>query len=328
MSHVVTLGEILLRLTTPGYARFAQADRFQAHFGGAEANVAVAIAQLGGRSSFVSRVPHHEIGRRAVEELQRHGVETHDVIRGGDRLGTYYLETGASQRPSKVIYDRAHSSFAEAEPSEFIWAETLRPAYWFHWSGITPAISEKCAQVARDAASAAKTAGIIVSFDLNYRSHLWSTTQAEATLVPLMKYVDICVCGAAEAATILGVEGEDDERIARALVTRYGFRIVVIPQRQSISASTTQFGGLIFTDGMCHRAIRREITIIDRVGAGDAMTGALIYSLLRGDDPQVAIEFAVAAGVLKHTIPGDFPLFSLGEVEALASGRDGGRIQR
>jgi 2-dehydro-3-deoxygluconokinase len=328
MSLLVTFGELLLRLTTPGHERFAQATRLAVDFGGAEANVAVMVAQLGGQASFVTKLPDHEIGQRAVDELQRHGVYTPHIVRGGGRIGLYYLEQGASQRASKVIYDRAHSALAEADPHDFSWPAILEGAAWFHWSGITAALSPACVEMLAEATATARAAGIKVSFDLNYRAKLWTPERAAAVLVPLMKHVDVCIVGEGEAASVFDTEAVSDELLAAALAGKFGFGTVCIPQRQASSASSTSFGALLYTNGASHRSRRHEITIVDRVGAGDALTGGLIFALMRGDAPAEAVEFAAAAGALKHTVPGDFPLLNLAEVAALAGGRDGGRVLR
>lgn len=328
MSLVVTFGEIMLRLTTPGHSRFAQATELEVTFGGAEANVAVGIAQLGGQASFVTKLPDHELGQRAVDELQRCGVYTPHIVRGGPRLGTYYLEQGASQRPGKVLYDRAGSSIATAAESDFNWPAILEGATWFHWSGITPALSPTCAKIVEAASACARSMGAAVSFDMNFRAKLWSSEKASEVLTPLMKHVDICICGRGEATSVFGVEADSDEAASAILADRFGFRTVAIPQRQSASASTARFGALLRVGEDVFQSRRHEITVVDRVGTGDAFTSGLIYSLLRGSDPADALELAVAAGVLSHTIPGDFPLFSLAEVEALAGGADGGRVQR
>lgn len=328
MSHVVTFGEIMLRLTTPGHSRFAQATELEVTFGGAEANVAVAIAQLGGEAAFVSKLPAHELGQRAVDELQRCGVYTSHIVRGGERLGLYFLEQGASQRAGKVIYDRAGSALAAADPAEFEWDAIFEGADWFHWSGITPALSPACAAMVQQAAAAAKARGLTVSFDMNFRAKLWSPARAALVLTPLMEHVDVCICGASEAESVFGIDADTDETIAWRLAERFGFKAVAVPQRQSASASVTRFGALLWVGGEVFTSRRHEITVVDRVGTGDAFTGALIFSLLRDAAPADALEFAVAAGVLAHTIPGDFPLFSLAEVQALADGADGGRVQR
>jgi len=328
MSHVVTFGEIMLRLTTPGHERFAQAKELEVSFGGAEANVAVAIAQLGGEASFVTKLPDHELGQRVIDELQRCSVYTPHIRRGGERLGVYFLEQGASQRPGKVIYDRAGSSIATADASEFDWPAILEGADWFHWSGITPALSQACTKAVEAASACARSKGITVSFDMNFRAKLWSPERAAEVLTPLMQNVDVCTCGRGEAASVFDVDEGGDEDTAAALADRFGFRVVAIPQRHSASASVTQFGALLWVEGETFRSRRHEVTVVDRVGTGDAFTGGLIFSLLRGDAPATALDFAVAAGVLAHTVPGDFPIFSLAEVEALAAGGDGGRVQR
>ena len=328
MSSVVTFGEIMLRLTTPGHQRFSQATHFEITPGGAEANVAVLIARLGGSAEFVTRLPAHELGDRTMDELRRHGVGTLHIVRGGERIGLYFLEQGASQRPGKVIYDRANSALAQASPRDFDWNAIFADKRWFHWSGITPALSRSAARIGEDACKAARRHGLTISFDMNYRAKLWTTKAAGAALRPLMKYVDLCVAGAGEARAILGAKGATDEAIAADLAKRFGFQTVAMTSRRGDTASATDWGALLFTKGKIWHSPRHDISIVDRVGSGDAFTGALIFSLLRGDAPQTALNFAVAASALKHTIPGDYALVSLAEVEALAAGGDGGRVQR
>lgn len=328
MPRVVTFGEIMLRLNTSAHERFSQATQFEAAYGGAEANVAVTLAQLGEPAAFVSRLPAHELGQRASDELRRHGVDVSKILRGGDRLGLYFVEHGASQRASRVLYDRANSAFSTADPGEFNWPKLLHGAEWLHWSGITPALSVNCVRMTTEALAAAKGARMKVSFDMNYRAKLWSPEDAAKTLIPLMSYVDVCICGSGEASAIFGIDAANDEDMAEALAQEFGFKTVMIPHRKATTADSTEFGGLLLEKEQIHLSPRHQITIVDRVGAGDAMTGGLIFSLLHGSSPQHTINFAVAAGVLKHTIPGDFALFSLGEIEGLAAGRDGGRIQR
>ena len=328
MPRVVTFGEIMLRLTPPGHQRIAQAASFEITFGGAEANVAVAIAQLGGRADYVTKLPKNEIAERALDELRRCGVGLQHVARGGERIGVYYLEQGASQRAGKVIYDRAHSAIATATPDDFPWERILEGARWFHWSGITPALSPAAASLTREACIAARRAGATVSFDMNYRSRLWTVAEAAAALLPLMQYVDVCVCGATEARDVFGIDGDSDAAIAAAMTQRFGFKTVGMSRRHSASASYTSWEATLFSDGESFASPRHEISVVDRVGAGDGFTGALIFALTRGDPPASAINFAAAAGALKHTIAGDFALLSLAEVEALAAGGDGGRVQR
>ena len=328
MSHVVTFGEIMFRLTTPGHQRFSQAAHFEITPGGAEANVAVLISRLGGSAEFVSRVPAHDIGQRAIDELRRHGVGTAHIARGGGRIGLYFLEQGASQRAGNVIYDRARSAITEVRPGDFDWARIFAGARWFHWSGITPALSRSAAEVSAEACRAARKRGLTVSFDINYRAKLWSTKAAGRVLRPLMPYVDLCVAGADEARSILGAKGGTDEEVAADLAERFGCKTVAMTSRSGGSASATNCGAMLFTKGRAYHSPRHEITLVDRVGSGDAFTGALIFSLMRGDAPQIAVNFAAAANALKHTIPGDFTLVSLAEVEALAAGGGGGRVRR
>ncbi len=333
MPHVLTFGEIMLRLTTPGFQRIAQAAHFEITFGGAEANVAVAIAQLGGSAGFLTRLPANEVADRAVAELRGLGVDVGGIVRGGERIGVYFLEQGASQRAGKVIYDRAHSSMAEVQPGDFDWDTLFAGARWFHWSGITPALSPAAAAVTAEACAVARRLGLTVSFDLNFRAKLWTPGQAGTALAPLMQHVDLCVTSVEEARAVFGIDPPDtgtspEERTAAQLAERFGFHTVALTQRHAASASSTRWGAVLWHGGQLFRSRQHEITIVDRVGAGDSFTGALIFSLLRRDEPQRAIEFAVAASCLKHTISGDYNRASLAEVEALASGGDGGRVQR
>lgn len=333
MSPVVTFGEIMLRLTPPGYLRLAQTPGFEITFGGAEANVAVTIAQLGGRANYVTRLPQNEVAQRAVDQLRGLGVGVEKIVRGGERIGVYFLEQGASQRAGKVIYDRAHSAIAEAQPGDFDWPAIFAGAEWFHWSGITPALSESAAAITAEACREAKRLGLTVSFDLNYRAKLWTRERAGAVLAPLMRHVDLCVTSVEEARTVFGLALDEaapnrEEDAARRLQERFGFGSVALTMRRADTASATSWGAMLFADGRAHASRRHEITIVDRVGAGDSFTGALIFALRRGDVPGRAIEFAVAASTLKHTISGDYCLVSLDEVEALAAGGGGGRVQR
>ena len=329
MSDVVTFGELMLRLTPPGRQRFAQTPQFEINFGGAEANVAVLIAQLGGSAEFVTRLPANAVAQRAINELRGLGVGTAHIARGGERIGVYYLEPGASQRPGKVIYDRTHSAIAEARVGEFDWEKIFAGARWFHFSGITPALSPAAAELTAEACAAAHRLGLTVSFDLNYRAKLWTREQAGAALCPLMQHVDLCVTSVEEARTVFGLDCDADPTDAAVKIRdRFDFKAVALTQRSGALACTTGWGAMLFTDGTAHFSRRHEIAVIDRVGAGDSFTGALIFSLLRGDAAAHAIEFAVAASALKHTIPGDYALLTLGEVEALAAGAGGGRVQR
>jgi 2-dehydro-3-deoxygluconokinase len=332
MPHVVTLGELMLRLTTPGHQRFSQADRFEITFGGAEANVAVMISQLGGSAEFITRLPANELGDRALDELRRCGVGTGRILRGGDRLGVYFLEQGVSQRPGKVIYDRAGSAMAKAEPGDLDWDTIFAGARWFHWSGITPALSDSAAAITAEACAAARRLGLTVRFDMNFRAKLWTPERACAVLSPLMQHVDLCVTSAEEARTVFGLEfpesADREAAAANALRDRFGFKTVALTMRRADTACSTDWGAMLLGDDAPSFSRRHRIEIVDRVGAGDSFTGALIFSLMRGDDRQRAVEFAVAASTLKHSIPGDFARISLDEVESLAAGTGGGRVQR
>lgn len=323
----------MLRLTPPGRLRFAQAPHLEVTFGGAEANVAVMLAQLGASAGFVTKLPENELAQRAINELRGVGVDTAAIVRGGERMGVYFLEQGASQRAGKVIYDRAHSAIAEAQPSEFDWPRIFDGAKWLHWSGITPALSESAAAMASEACREAKQRGLTVSFDLNYRAKLWTPEAAGRTLAPLMEQVDVCVTSAEEARAVFRLEVDDraanrEEEAARRLHERFGFGTIALTMRSAETADATSWGAMLWNAGKAHFSKRHEIAIVDRVGAGDSFTGALIYALRRGDDAQRAIDFAVAASTLKHTIAGDACLISLEEVEALARGAGGGRVQR
>ena len=340
---VVTFGEIMLRLSTPGYTRFIQTDQFNAVYGGGEANVAVALSNFGLDSYFVSKVPVHEIGQAAVNHLRRFGVREDFIVRGGDRLGLYYLETGASQRPSKVIYDRARSAVSEMEADEVDWGRVMEGAGWFHWTGITPALGARSQQNVKLACQAAREAGATISCDLNFRSKLWTTEEAQAVMVPLMEYVDVCIANEEDADRSLGLKaagtdvdaGQIDEagyiQVAKALKSTYGFQAVAITLRESFSASDNGWSALLLDDKDCKeptRSRRYDIRLVDRVGGGDSFASGLIYGLFSENNTKDALEFAVAASCMKQTIPGDFNLVSADEVRKLARGSGSGRVER
>ncbi len=340
MSKVITFGEIMLRLNPEGYLRFVQADKYEATFGGGEANVAVSLANYGMDASFVTKLPSHEIGQCAINELRRYGVDTSKIVRGGPRVGIYYAEKGASQRPSKVIYDRAGSSIALAQPSDFNWDEIFEGADWFHFTGITPALGENLPEICLEACKAAHERGITVSCDLNYRKKLWTREQARECMSKLVPYVDVCISNEEDAKDVFGIEAENTDidsgklnhegyiSVARQLSERFGCKYVAITLRSSISANDNDWAGMLYTDGKAHFSKQYHMHIVDRVGGGDSFGGGLIYSLLSGYDPQKAIDFAVAASCLKHTIEHDFNLCSVAEVESLAGGNASGRVQR
>jgi 2-dehydro-3-deoxygluconokinase len=340
MKRVVTFGEIMLRLNPEGYLRFTQANRFEASYAGGEANVAVSLANYGIDAAFVTKVPAHEIGQAAVNELRKFGVDTGGIIRGGDRLGLYYVEKGASQRASKVIYDRANSAIALAKPEEFDWRTIFRGADWFHFTGITPALSAGAAAACMEAVKTARELGLKVSCDLNYRKKLWSSETAGRIMGGLMPYVDICIANEEDAADVFGIRADNSNvskgelnregyvSVARQLAQRFDFRAVAITLRGSISASDNTWSGMLYRDEKTCFAPVYTVRIVDRVGGGDSFCGALIRCLLEGCEDQEAVNFAVAASCLKHSIEHDFNLVSIQEAEALAAGNASGRVQR
>ena len=340
MAKIVTMGELMLRLSPEGNYRFIQADSFQIIPGGGEANVAISCANYGHDCYFVSKLPKHEIGQIALNGMRRYGVNCDFVARGGDRVGLYYAETGASMRPSKVIYDRAHSAIAEAKPEDFNVDKIFEGADWFHWSGITPAISDASAECLRQACIAAKKHGVTVSVDLNFRKKLWTSEKAISVMRPLMQYVDVCIGNEEDAELCLGFKPDADveggqtdaagyEGIFRQMKEEFGFKYVVSTLRESFSATHNGWKALIYDGKEFYESKRYDINpIIDRVGGGDSFSGGLIHGLLTKKTQGEALEFAVAASALKHTIPGDFNLVSVEEVEALAGGNANGRVQR
>lgn len=343
MKKVVTFGEVMLRLSTPGFQRFVQASSFDVNFGGGEGNVAAALAGYGLESYFVTRLPEHEIGQSAINHLRRFGVNTDYIVRGGDRVGIYFLETGASQRASKVIYDRAYSAVSSMKPSDVDWDAVFNGAAWFHWTGITPALGESVQEALRLALQSAKKHDVRVSCDLNFRKKLWTTSQAQAVMRPLMEYVDVCIANEEDADKSLGEKAGStnvesahlDEagyfELARLLKEKYAFDTVAITLRESRSATENGWSALMLDERQCadpYRTRTYDIHIVDRVGGGDSFASGLIYSLLTKDDTRAALDFAVAASCLKHTIMGDFNLVSVDEVEKLAAGDASGRVER
>lgn len=340
---VVTFGEIMLRLSTPGYSRFVQSQQFDVTFGGGEANVAAALSNYGLDSFFVSRLPKHEIGQAAVNHLRRFGVHCDYIVRAGDRIGIYFLETGASQRASKVIYDRSHSAISQIEQNEVNWSQVMKGAAWFHWTGITPALGQRTQDALKKACEAAKAEGATISCDLNFRKKLWTTAEAQKVMQPLMKYVDVCIANEEDADKSLGLKagktdvesGALDEAgyfdVARRLKSIYDFQTVAITLRESFSASKNGWSAILLDGRDCkepYRSRQYEIQIVDRVGGGDSFASGLIYGLLSKANSRDALEFAVAASCLKQTIPGDFNLVSVAEVENLAAGGGSGRVER
>ncbi len=342
--YIVTFGEIMLRLATPEHQRFAQATSFCASFGGGEANVAVSLANYGMKTRFVTRLPQNDLGQSVIMELKKHSVGTDFIIRGGERLGIYFLETGSVARPGKVIYDRSHSSIAEIQPGMIDWDKVFEDAAWFHWTGITPAISEAAATVCLEAINAAKKKGLSVSCDLNYRKNLWKWGKPAAEVMPgLVRGCDIILGNEEDAEKVFGIKPEEGN-ISRGEVEASGYRSVceklkkqfprakkiIVTLRGSINADHNTWSGVLFDGEDLFMAPVYQIThIVDRVGGGDSFMGGLIYGLnaYPGDD-QKALNFAVAASCLKHTIHGDFNLVTVPEVEQLMKGDSSGRVVR
>lgn len=338
--RVTTFGEVMLRLTTPRHERFNQARVLEMTFGGAEANVAVSLAILGDEARFVTRLPRNDIAETCLQELRGLGVDTHSILRGGDRIGVYYLEAGAAQRGTTVTYDRAGSSLATLDPAELDWRALLADTEWFHFTGITPALSDAAARATREALDAAKELGVTVSCDLNYRKKLWSPDRARATMSELMPMVDYCIANEEDAEKVFGVKAEGAEveqgrldrdryvEVAEALGRKFDLKGVAITLRESFSASRNGWSGMFYTDGQAYFSRRYEIEVVDRVGAGDAFGAGFIHAngLKRG--PQEVVEFAAAASCLKHSIFGDYNRVGRNEIEALLSGDGSGRVQR
>lgn len=340
MSKVITFGELMLRLAPLGYYRFVQADTLGATFGGGEANVAVSLANYGMDAAFVTKLPKHEIGQAAVNSLRKFGVDTSLITRGGDRVGIYYLEKGASQRASKCIYDRAHSAIAEATSADFDWDKIFEGADWFHFTGITPALGANVAELCKEACKAAKAHGVKVSCDLNYRGKLWTRAQARETMTELCKYVDVCIGNEEDAKDVFGIEAENTDihggklnydgykSVAKQLKDTFGFEKVAITLRTSITANDNDWAAMLYDGNDYYFSKKYNIHIVDRVGGGDSFGAGLIYGLLSGKDCQAALEFAVAASCLKHSIEGDYNMVSVDEAEKLAGGDGSGRVQR
>lgn len=340
MYKVITFGEIMLRLAPNGYCRFFQNDQMQATFGGGEANVAVSLANYGLDSVYVTKLPGHAIGQAAVDALRCFGVDTSKIVRGGDRVGIYYLEKGASVRGSVCIYDRAHSAIQQAQPGDFDWDAIFEGADWFHFTGITPALGTNVAEICEEACKAAKARGVKISCDLNYRSKLWTREQACTAMTRLCQYVDVCISNEEDAKDVFGIEAagtdvcggkinkEGYKSVAKQLTERFGFDKVAITLRTSISASDNDWAGMLYDGTNYCFSKEYRLHIVDRVGGGDSFGGGLIYALLNGKPTQEAIEFAVAASALKHTVEGDFNRVTVAEVEKLARGDASGRVQR
>lgn len=340
MGKFITFGEIMLRLAPVGYERFVQTKEFSAVYGGGEANVAVSLSNYGKEAYFVSKLPKHEIGQSAVNELRKFGVDTSYITRGGERVGIYYCEKGASQRPSKVIYDRAHSAIAEAKKEDFNWKTIFDGAEWFHFTGITPALSDELAAITLEAVKAAKEAGVTVSVDLNYRKKLWTTEKAGRVMADIVKYCDVVIANEEDAEMVFGIKADETDitgghlsdegykKVAKELVSRFDLKYVAITLRESFSASDNGWSALLYDGANFNKSKRYDVRIVDRVGGGDSFGAGLIYGLTSGMNNQDALEFAVAASCLKHTIEGDANMVSVEEVTTLMKGDASGRVQR
>lgn len=339
---VVSFGEIMLRLSPDGYYKLFQKPALNTSFCGAEANVAVALSNFGDEAEFVTALPDNDIGRAACRELMRYGVKTDNIVYTGDRLGIFFAEKGASQRPSKVIYDRKNSAIASADPSSFNWEKIFDGADWFHITGITPALSDSLAKISVDAVKAAKKAGLTVSCDINYRSKLWSAQKARPVMTEIMKYVDVCIGNEEDAEIVFGIKAGatdvtkgqlDTDGYKKSLQTvaeTFGCKIVAYSQRKSYSASDNGWSGIIYDDEkkQVYTSAQYDIRITDRIGGGDAFASGLIYALHNNISPANAIETAAAAGCLDQTLEGDFCLFGINDVIDLAGGNSSGRVKR
>lgn len=340
MAKIITFGELMIRLQPFHYERFVQAERLAFSFGGGEANVAVSLANFGMDAAFVTKLPAHAIGQAAVNSLRRYGVDTSYIVRGGERVGIYFNEKGAAQRPSVCIYDRAHSAIAEAESGDFDWDYIFADADWFHFTGITPALGENVAAICKQACIAAKERNITVSCDLNYRGKLWSREQAGATMRELCRYVDVCISNEEDAKDVFGIEAEQTDitagqihregycSVARQLMEQFGFEKVAITLRESKSAFDNDWSAMLYDGEQFCFSKTYHLHIVDRIGGGDSFGAGLIYALLSGKDTQQAVEFAVAASALKHAVEGDYNMVSVAEAEKLAGGDGSGRVQR
>ena len=340
MAKVVTFGEIMMRLQTPGYKRFIQAQSLEVEYGGGEANVAVSVANYGMQACFVTKLPENPIGDACLAQLRKMNVCTKHIARGGERLGIYFAEKGASQRASNVVYDRAHSSIATASPEDFDWAAIFDGADWFHFTGITPAISDEAAAISLMACKKAKEMGVKISCDLNFRKKLWTSEKAGRVMGELCQYVDVLIANEEDAEKVFGIKAaatditsgelsdEGYKDVCKQLVERFGFEKVAITLRESISASVNNWAALLYDGGEFYKSKKYTMNIVDRVGGGDSFGGGLIYAILSDYSSQDVIEFAVAASCLKHSIEGDMNLVSLAEVKNLMKGDGSGRVQR
>lgn len=336
----VCFGESMMRLNPEGYLKLIQANKLIVGFAGAESNVAVSLANYGLNARYVTKLPNNDIGQMCINDLRKYGVDTNYILRGGDRIGVDYVEKGASQRSSKVIYDRKYSSISMADPSEYNWEEIFKNTSWFHFTGITPALSTRTAEAVMDACKVAKKKNITISCDLNYRNKLWSKASAKTVMSKLMKYVDVCICNEEDASEVFGINAPNTDvthgeiskngykEVVKELISEFGFKSVAITLRNSISASKNIWSALYYTDHKMYFSKEYPIDIVDRIGGGDSFGAALIFASLRKYSPQKRVDFSVAASCLKQTIEGDYNLVSVEDVENLMNGDTTGRIKR
>ncbi len=330
---VITLGEILLRLSPDNNERFIQCHNFEAVYGGGEANTAVSLASFDVDTSYVTKLPAHAIGQSAVNSLREYGVDTSMIVRGGEQIGIYFLEKKTSQRPTNVIYNRKGSAIAQAQPSDFDWDQILEGATWFHFSGITPALSDNMAEITLEACQKAKEKGLTISCDLNYRSKLWSSEKANEVMSRICPYVDICIANEDDAVGIFGMNAdntteEKNAYIAKELTKRFDFQMVASVWRTETSITTFKLQSMIYTGGQAYYSKEYFMHILDYIGAGDAYCAGIIYGMIHHFEPQKMVEFANAASCLKHTVSGDYNLVTVDEVMKLAFGAAGNEVQR
>jgi 2-dehydro-3-deoxygluconokinase len=340
MAKLVCFGELMCRFNPPGYLRIVQADTFQISIAGGEANVAVAVANFGGEVKFVTKLPDNALSALALRSLRGYCIDVSNIVMGGERMGLYFVEKGASQRPSTVLYDRKYSSIATASREDFDWDRILDGAKWFHFTGITPALSDGLADICREALRAAKEKNITVSCDLNYRKNLWSKEDAGRIMADLMQYVDVCIANEEDAESVFGIKADGADltggkiskqgylEVAKKLAERFGFSRIAITLRGSLSASDNTWAGVLYEGGQFYSSREYRIHLVDRVGGGDSFGGGLIYALMDGYEPQQAIDFAVAASCLKQATEFDFSQSSVKEVLTLMGGDGSGRVQR
>lgn len=336
---VVTFGEIMLRLTPEGYERFTQSERFSAIYGGGEVNVAISLLEYGIAAAFVTKLPDNPIGQSAINSLRKFGVDTSGIIRGGERIGLYYIEKGMAQRPPRIVYDRKHSSISEAEPAEFDWPSIFQGADWFHISGITPAISASGKILALESMRAAKQMGLTVSFDSNYRSNLWSIQEARECISELVQYADVYIGGPMDADKMFDINAASEYiidgqytreaylDICHQLTQKFGFKQIAMTMRGSISASDNTWQAMLYSEGCGYFSQEYRMHIVDRVGGGDSFASGLLYGLIKNLSSQETIEFATAASCLKHSIEGDVNRVTVEEVRRLMQGDGSGRLE-